>query len=60
MKRAILASVIIMPSSHDIVASLYCCNVDYFIPPIVILKYDYKPTLNTIIKKLFMVGTCKP
>jgi hypothetical protein len=24
------------------------------------LRYDYKPTLNTIVRKLSMVGTCKP
>ncbi len=57
---AFLAFAIIILSSHNIVASLCCCNVDCFIPAVVILKYDCKPTLNIIDKKLSMVGICKP
>jgi hypothetical protein len=46
--------------SHNIVASLCCCNVDRFILAIAILRYKYKLALNTIVIKLFVVGTCKP
>jgi hypothetical protein len=56
----LLASIVIIPSSHNIVASLCCCSIDHFILAIAILKYDYKPALNTIIRKLSMVGICKP
>jgi hypothetical protein len=59
-KSVFLALTIVIPSSHNIVASLCYCSVDCFIPVITILKYDYKPTLNTVINKLFVVGTCKP
>jgi hypothetical protein len=59
-KSAFFASAILIHSSHNIAASLCCCNVDCFIPIVVILRYDYKPTLNTIVRKLSMVGTCKP
>jgi hypothetical protein len=37
------------PSSHNIIASLCCCSVDYFILIIAILMYDCKPTLNIIV-----------
>ncbi len=59
-KSALLASTIIMPFSHNIATSLCCCNVDYFILIAAILKYDYKLVLNTIVRKLSMVSTCKP
>jgi hypothetical protein len=59
-ESATLASTIIMPSSHNIIASLCCCSVDYFIHAFIILKYDCKFALNTIVRKLFVVGTCKP
>jgi hypothetical protein len=42
---------LIIPFSHNIVASLWCCGVDHFIFVVVILRYDYKPTLNTIGRK---------
>jgi hypothetical protein len=51
IKKALLASIIIIPSSHNIDASCYC-SVDHFIPTVAIMKYDYKPTLNTIVRKL--------
>jgi hypothetical protein len=35
--------------SHNIATFLCWCNVDYFIPAIIILTYDYKPTLNRIV-----------
>ncbi len=60
IESALLAFTVVIPSSHNIVTSLCCCNVDYFIPTITILKCDYKPALNTIVKKLFMVGIYKP
>jgi len=59
-KSALLASIIVMPSSHNITTSLFCYSVDLFIPKVTILKYDYKLALNIVIKKLSMVGTCKP
>jgi hypothetical protein len=59
-KNALLVSAIVMPFSHNIATFLCCCNVDHFILAVAILKYDYKLVLNTVIKKLFMVGTCKP
>jgi len=55
-----LAFVVIIPSSHNITAFLCYCNVDHFIPVITILMYDYKPALNTLVKKSSVVGTCKP
>ncbi len=58
--NAILTSVEIIPSSHNIATSLCYCNVDCFIPEVAIMKYDYKPVLNAIIRKLYMVSTCKP
>jgi hypothetical protein len=57
---ALLAAIIIIPSSHNITASLCNYIVDHFIPAIVILRYDCKLALNTIVKKLSMVGTYKP
>jgi hypothetical protein len=56
----ILASVVVIPFSHNIIASLCYCNVDSFIFAIAIPRYDYKPTLNTIVRKLFVVNTYKP
>jgi hypothetical protein len=49
-----------MPSSHNIATSLCCCNVDCFILVVEILKYDCKPILNIIGKKLYVVSTYKP
>jgi hypothetical protein len=60
IESALLASTIGMPSLHNIVTSLCYCSVDHFIPTVTILRYDYKPSLNTIIRKLFVVSTCKP
>jgi hypothetical protein len=57
--NALLAFAIVMPSLHNIATSL-CCSVDRFILVVVILRYDCKPILNIIIKKLSMVGICKP
>ncbi len=59
IESAFIASVAVIPSSHNIIASL-CCNDNRFIPIVAIFKYDCKPILNTIVKKLFVVGTCKP
>jgi hypothetical protein len=58
--NAPLALAIIIPSSHNIVASSCYWNVNNFILVVTILKYDCKLALNTTIKKLFVVGTCKP
>ncbi len=44
IKSAFLVSIIVIPSSHNIIAFLCCCNVDHFIHVIAILRYDYKPT----------------
>jgi len=57
---ALLASTIIIFFSHNITASLRCYNVDHFILVVAILRYYYKIVLNAIIKKISMVGTCKP
>jgi hypothetical protein len=51
---------VIMFSSHNIAISLCCCNVDRFILIVTIMKYDCKPALNTIVKKMYLVGTYKP
>ncbi len=51
IESALLASIIVMFSSHNIVASLCCCNVDCFIPIVAILKYDYILALNIIVRK---------
>jgi hypothetical protein len=51
MKKTLLAPIVIMSFSHNIAASLCCCSVDHFIPPIVILRYDYELALNIIVKK---------
>jgi len=58
--NALLVSIVVMPFSHNIVASLFCCNVDCFILVVAILRYDYRLALNTIVRKLSMVGTCRP
>jgi hypothetical protein len=50
IESALLALTTIIPCLHNIVISLCCCNVDRFIPIITILRYDYKPILNTIVK----------
>jgi hypothetical protein len=57
---ALLDSVVVIPFSHNIAASLCCCNVDPFILVVTILRYDYKLALNTVIRKLSVVGTFKP
>ncbi len=59
-ENALLAFAIIMFFSHNITASLCCYNVDHLILVVANLKYDYKLALNIVVKKLFMVGTCKP
>jgi hypothetical protein len=59
-KSALLVYVAVMPSSHNISASLCCCNVDRFILEVAILRYDCELALNIVVKKLFMVNTCKP
>jgi hypothetical protein len=59
-ESAFLTSAVVMPCSHNIAASLCCCSVDHFIPIVAILGYDCKPVLNTTIRKLYVVGTCKP
>jgi len=57
---AFLASVILILSLHNIVASLCCWSVNHFILVITILMYDCKPVLNKIIRKLFVIGIYKP
>jgi hypothetical protein len=57
---AFLVSIVVIPSSHNIVTSLCCYSVDHFILVVAILKYDYKPVLNTIVIKSSVVGSCKP
>ncbi len=57
---ALLVSIVVIPSSHNIAASICCCSVDHFILVVAILKYDCKLALNIIVKKLSVVGTCKP
>jgi hypothetical protein len=59
-ESALLASIVVMPSSHNIVAFLCYCSVDCFILEVTILRYDCKSTLNIIIIKLFVVNTYKP
>jgi hypothetical protein len=59
-ESALLASIVVMPFSHNLVASLCCCSVNRFISTEAMLKYYYKPVLNTIVQKISMVGTCKP
>jgi hypothetical protein len=59
-KNVLLVSIVVMLSSHNIVVSLCYCSVDFFILAIVILRHNYKPVLNTIVRKLSMVGICKP
>jgi hypothetical protein len=56
----LLAFVVIIPSSHNNATSLCCYNINHFIFVVTIMRYDCKPTLNTIIKKLYVVSTCKP
>jgi hypothetical protein len=58
-KNVLLAFVVFMPSSHNIITSLCCCSVECFILGIIILRYDYKPALNIVVRKLFVVSTCK-
>ncbi len=58
-KSALLASIVVMFSSHNISTSLCCCSVDHFIHVVIILRYDCTPVLN-IVRKLSMVGICKP
>jgi len=58
--NAFLVFAVIILFSHNIITSLCCCSVDHFILAVVILKYDYKPDQNIVVRKLSMVGTCKP
>jgi len=58
--NALFASAVVILSSHNIAASLCCCNVECFILVVKILKHDYKLALNTIVKKLSLVSICKP
>jgi hypothetical protein len=60
IENVLLVSTIVIPSSHNITPSLCCYSVDRFILTIKIPRYDYKPTLNKVVKKLFVVSTCKP
>jgi hypothetical protein len=46
--------------SHNIPTSLCCCNVDLFITSIIILKYNCKPIIHIVVKKLFVVSTYNP
>jgi hypothetical protein len=36
--EVMIHNIIIMPSSHNIATSLCCCNVDFFIPQVTILR----------------------
>ncbi len=54
--NALLTSAIIILFSHNIIASLCCWSVDYFTFIIAIMRYDCKPILNTIVRKLYVVG----
>jgi hypothetical protein len=58
-ESAFLTSTVVIISSHNIPTSLCCYNVDCFILVVTILRYDYNSTLNIIVKKQFVVGTCK-
>ncbi len=60
IKSAFLTLAIVMFFSHNIATYLCCCNVDCFILIVAILTYDCKPALNTVVNKLYVVGTCKP
>jgi hypothetical protein len=60
IESAFLAFVLIMPFPHNIATSLCCYNDYHFILVVIIMKYNCKPILNIIVKKLFVVGTCKP
>jgi hypothetical protein len=57
INNALLTFVVVIPSSHNIVASLCYYNVDHFIHAIAIIRYDCKLPLNIVVKKLSMVGT---
>jgi hypothetical protein len=59
-KSALLVSIVVMISSHNIVAPLYYFRIDFFILAIAILRHNCKLTLNTIVRKLSMVGMYKP
>ncbi len=52
---AFFVSIVVIPSSHNIAASLCCCIVDRFIPVVVIQRYDCKPVLNTVVKNVWLV-----
>jgi hypothetical protein len=58
-ESAFLISTIVIISSHNIPTSLCCYSVDHFIHAVTILTYDYKSTLNIIVKKQSMVDICK-
>jgi len=57
---ALLASIVVILSSHNIATSLCYYSVDHFIYVVTILRYGYKLALNIVVKKLSMVNTCKP
>jgi hypothetical protein len=59
IENALLVLIVIMPSLGNIDAFL-CYSVDLFILAVAIIRYDYKLALNIVVKKLFVVGTCKP
>ncbi len=59
-KSALLDSIVVMPSSHNIATSLCCYSVEIFIPIVIIIRYDYKFILDIVVKKLSVVSTCKP
>ncbi len=50
-KNVLLTLAVVIFFSHNITTSL-CCSVDCFILVIVISRYDCKPTLNIVVKKL--------
>ncbi len=49
-ENAFLTPTIVIFSSHNIPTSLCCYSVDRFMLVVTILRYDYKSTLNIIIK----------
>jgi hypothetical protein len=59
-KSAFFAFAVVMHFSHHIDAFLCYYSVDLFIRAVAIMRYDCKLALNTIAKKLSMVGICKP
>jgi hypothetical protein len=60
IESVLLILTIVIPSSHNITTFLCCYRVGRFIPAVIIPRYDCNPTLNKVVKKLFVVGICKP